>query len=392
MKSALIVLLLIGFLSQAVAEDWPNWRGPRFDGVSKETLPERLPETLDVAWRAKVGIGFSSFAVSNGRVLTMGNADETDTIWCFDTETGAELWKYSYACALDPLYYEGGPGGTPTVHDGAVYTLSKKGHAVCLDFETGKLKWSRDLTKDHELKLPEWSFACSAVIDGDRVLLNAGRNGIALDRKTGETLWLPDNDTSGYASFVPFEDRYLLFSAKSIFSLSSSDGTKHWELPWKSSRDVNAADPVLVGKDIVVSSSAGTKRLRPETDGNPPEEIWHQRDLKWYFNPGVLIEDHIYSIHGTTHRPTELTCTNATTGETVWSEEGFGSGGLVAAKDHVIVFDLGKLTIFKASPEGFEPALQQKILEGKCWTSPVFANGKIYCRNAIGDVAAVSVQ
>ena len=119
--------------------------------------------------------------------------------------------------------------------------------------------------------------------------------------------------------------------------------------------------------------------------------VWQQRDLKWYFNPGVFIGGYIYSLHGTTHRPTELTCTDARTGQTVWSEGGFGSGGLVAAVDHVILFDLGKLTIFKASPGGFQPILRQKILDGKCWTSPVIANGRIYCRNAEGKVAAVDL-
>ena len=213
------------------------------------------------------------------------------------------------------------------------------------------------------------------------------------DRKTGKTLWLTDPGSSGYATIVPqAKDRHLLFSAKSLMAIDPRDGSKYWDYAWKSSRDVNAADPVSVGDDIVVSSSAGTKRIRPKGNGKVPEDVWHQRDLKWYFNPGVLIDGHLYSLHGTTHRPTELTCTDVETGETIWSEEGFGSGGLMAAGNHVIVFDLGKLTIFQASPKRFTPVLQQEILKGKCWTSPVIANGTIYCRNAVGDIAAVGLQ
>ena len=53
-------------------------------------------------------------------------------------------------------------------------------------------------------------------------------------------------------------------------------------------------------------------------------EVWKQHDKKWYFNPGVTIDGHSYSIHGTTHRPTELMCTNLETGEIVWAEEGYG--------------------------------------------------------------------
>jgi outer membrane protein assembly factor BamB len=396
MKVLLSVAFATLFSSLLFAGDWPNWRGPHFDGISTGQLPETLPDSLPVLWKADVGIGFSSFAVVGDRVLTMGNKEERDSVWCLNAQTGEVIWQHIYDCPLDPLYYEGGPGGTPTVHGGSVYTLSKKGHVFRLDLETGKVIWSRDLIADHGLKLPEWSFAGSAFVEGELVILNAGRRGIALSRETGETIWLPDTDTSGYATIVPFqakknETQHLLFSAKSISSINVADGSVHWDFPWKSSRDVNAADPVVIGNEIVVSSSGGTKRLRPMADGNPPEVIWEQHDLKWYFNPGVLIDNHLYSLHGTTHRPTQLICTDATTGKTVWAEEGFGSGGLVAAGSDIIVFDLGKLTIFPATPDGFRPVLQQTILEGKCWTAPVIANGQIYCRNAEGKIAAVKV-
>ena len=376
--------------------DWPNWRGPDYNGISKEAFPETLPDTLPIAWQAKVGIGFCTVSVVGDRVLTMGNENERDTVWCLDANTGEVLWKHTYDCELDPLYYEGGPGGTPTIHEGSVYTLSKKGHAFRLDLETGKVIWKRDLIADHGFALPEWSFAGSAFIDGDRVLLNVGRSGLALSKETGETLWMPSTETSGYATVVPFSqsgsDHYhLLFSAKGLIGFDSRTGEQRWEYPWKSSRDVNAADPLIAGNRIVVSSSVGTEMLIFEEGNKTPTPAWKQHDLKWYFNPGVMIGNYLYSLHGTTHRPTQLMCTDVDTGEIIWQEEGFGSGGLVAAGDTIIVFDNGLLTLFKASPEKYDLLLQQKILEGKCWTAPVLSNGRIYCRNAEGDLAAVTV-
>lgn len=382
------------------ADDWPNWRGPNYDGISEETIPAELPDELPIHWTAKVGTGFSTVSVVGDRVLTMGNRPlsdkETDTVWCLSARTGKVLWQHSYACALDPLYYEGGPGSTPTIHEGAVYTLSKKGHALRLDLETGKVEWSRDLVADHAVELPEWSFAGSPFVDGDRILLNVGRGGIALDKKTGETLWLSSTETSGYATVVPYEAggpkaNRLLFSAKGLFAFDPATGKAASELPWRTSRDVNAADPIVIGKRIVVSSASGTVMIEPRPDGGEPETIWEQKDLKWYFNPGVLIGDHLYSLHGTTHRPTELMCVEAATGKIVWTVPGYGSGGLMAAGKTVIVFDNGLLTLFDADPSGFKPRHQQKILEGKCWTAPVLANGRIYCRNAVGDLACVGV-
>lgn len=398
MKRSLLLFVLVAPALMSAA-DWPNWRGPAYDGISTETIPSDLPAELPVRWTAQVGIGFSTVSVAGDKVLTMGNrtvsGKETDTVWCLSAKTGKVIWQHSYPCALDPLYYEGGPGATPTIHEGSVYTLSKKGHALRLDLDSGKVLWSRDLVTDHQVALPEWSFAGSPFIDGDRVLLNVGRGGIALDRETGETLWLPSTETAGYATVVPYEAggpqaSRLLFSAKGLIAFDPATGKAASELPWKSSRDVNAADPIVIGRRIVVSSASGSVMIEPKPGGEPAV-IWEQKDLKWYFNPGVLIDGHLYSIHGTTHRPTELTCVDAATGRIVWSEPGFGSGGLIAAGKTVIVFDNGLLTLFDADPSGFKPRLQQKILEGKCWTAPVISHGRIYCRNAAGDLACVAL-
>ncbi len=96
--------------------DWPCWRGPDRNGVSRETelnwqWPEEGPPKL---WQADVGIGFSSIAVAQNRVFTLGNKNEQDTIFCFDADTGQEIWTYCYDSALDPKYYKGGPGASPT--------------------------------------------------------------------------------------------------------------------------------------------------------------------------------------------------------------------------------------------------------------------------------------
>lgn len=392
--------LLLAMFAQAgplSAKDWPNWRGPGHDGVSNEAIPSELPAELPVLWKAQVGTGFSSVAVQGKRVLTMGNRDDMDIISCLDADTGEVLWTHTYACALDPLYYEGGPGGTPTIHGDSVYTLSKKGHAFRLELESGKVLWARDLVADHSFALPEWSFACSPLVDGDQLLLNVGRSGLALSREMGETLWMDDTATSGYASVVPFAHpqsgtTHLLFSAKSLVGFDAATGAATWEFPSRSSRDVNAADPVVAGDKIVLSSSNGTVLLSPGEKGAEPVKTWEQHDLKWYFNPGVLIDGHLYSLHGTTHLPTELVCHSVETGELVWAEKGFGSGGLMAAGKVVILFDEGTLTLFEATPAGFKPLHRQKVLDGKCWTSPVLSHGRIYCRNAEGELVCVSLR
>ncbi|PYI88974.1 MAG: alcohol dehydrogenase, partial [Verrucomicrobia bacterium] len=119
-KCAIWLGVLAGVCTTALecaAEDWPRWRGPDLNGISKEkgwttAWPREGPTQL---WKASVGTGFSSVAVAQGRVFTLGNTGGTDTVYCFDAAAGKELWRQSYACSLDPEYHEGGPGAAPTV-------------------------------------------------------------------------------------------------------------------------------------------------------------------------------------------------------------------------------------------------------------------------------------
>ncbi len=392
-RPTFITVALALVITSLAADDWPHWRGPKHDGISEERLPSPLPDALPLLWKAKVGIGFSSFASAGDRALTMGHAEGRDSVWCLDARTGKPLWEHAYECELHPRFYEGGPGGTPTIHGDSVYTLSKRGHAFRLELATGRIIWSRNLLADHDLRLPEWNFACSPFIEGDRVLLNAGGGGIALSRETGETLWLSNRELSGYATPVAFKaagTTHLLHTYHALIGIDSRNGREAWR--FKGLSGLNAADPVVDGRRIHLATSAGAVYLEIDPESGKPREIWRQRKLRWYFNAGVLIDGHLYSLSGTTHRPTQLVCTDARTGQRIWAEDDFRTGGLIAAGDTIILLDQGKLTIFPASPAGFAPLLQQQVLGGKCWTAPVLANGRIFCRNAKGSVVALAAR
>src|SRR5262245_9187327 len=116
------------------AEDWPQWRGPNHNGISTETQwrDHWAPAGAPILWKANVGTGFSSFAVARGRVYTMGNSENSDTVFCFETLTGKEIWTHSYPADLGDKYFDGGTTGTPTVEGDRVFTLSRWGDLFCL--------------------------------------------------------------------------------------------------------------------------------------------------------------------------------------------------------------------------------------------------------------------
>ena len=378
-------------------KDWPQWRGPGHDGISAardwfKPWPASGPKQL---WKHNVGIGFSSMSVSGGRLFTMGNnGKDLDIVWCLDAATGRVLWTNSYACALDPRYYEGGPGATPSVDGNRVFTFSKKGHVRCLDFSTGQTIWSRNFAQELSLELPEWSFAGSALVEGDLVILNAGRAGIALEKATGRIAWSSPPERSGYATPVPFQVNgrraVAIFSARALVAVDPRTGHKLWEFPWESNRDVNAADPIVRGDKIFISSSTGSALL--QVSSNQAGVVWRQENFfRNYFNPSVVVGDFLYGIDGTTHRPTALACISFLTGERKWSEPNFGSGALMAGDNKLIILDKGDLIIADASPEKYVERARAQVIGGKCWTVPVLANGRIYCRNAVGDLVCVEI-
>lgn len=381
--------LSLGLPAPGTAADWPHWRGVNRDGKTEESLGH--PEGLRQAWTAEAGIGFSSFAVVDGRVYTMGNAEETDTVWCLDAATGAVIWSHSYPCELDPKYYEGGPGATPSVTEEAVFTLSKKGHAHAYDPRDGRVLWSRDLMADHGLELPEWSFAGSPYVDGEVVMLNAGGAGIGLDRRTGATVWESGPEATGYSTPVPLPGAMgwpggvVIFRKGFLSGVHARSGELLWTVPWKG---LNATDPIVEGRDFLASSIGGSALWRLEEDGSASER-WARKDYQNYFNPPVKSGDYLYGFDGTTHRPTRLVCVEWATGEERWGVEGHATGGLIQAGDLLVACDQGEIILFRPAPEGFDPVLRETVLPGKCWTAPVVSGGRIFARNAAGTVVCL---
>ena len=244
-------LFLVCLASFAFAADWPRWRGPNGDGISTEKDWDALAVNNEnkPLWTAQVGRGFSAVTVADGRAVTMGNIKDTDVIFCFDAQTGKELWTYKYAESLGAKWYDGGTHGTPTIADGKVYVLSKFGKAFCLALADGKVIWQKGL----KMKTPEWGFAGSPVIVGDKVIYNVSDHGIALNKTTGQEIWAGENKPSGYSTaVVEVKDNQTviyLFNSDSLRCVNADTGDVLWSYPWKTQYDVNAAD----GKLIVIS-------------------------------------------------------------------------------------------------------------------------------------------
>lgn len=395
-------LVLAMLPAGAAGRDWPQWRGPNHDGISQETgwqtqWPGAGPKQL---WKASVGTGFSSFAVAGNRVFTMGHAGGQDTVFCLDTDTGRVVWKHSYPAALDARLYEGGPNATPTINAGLVFTLGRQGQVHCVVEADGKPLWSRDLMKDFGLKEPGqdwWGFTGSPLVEGEVVILNAGTRGVALDKRTGKTAWFSGTGAASYATPVAFDAggqrAVAVFAAKSLIASDARTGRLIWELPWKTSYDINAADPIFAEGHVFVSSGYRSGGALYKMEGTSFKEVWKSQEMHTQMNPAVLYQGHLYGISGQNGRSGDLRCVEFLTGKVLWKEPAAGMGAfLIAGGQIVLLTEKGELITGPASPDKFTITGRAQVLGGRCWTAPVLSHGRIYCRNARGEVVCLDVR
>lgn len=388
------VALALLLAASARADDWPQFRGPHRDGQSAETnwLDAWPADGPRVLWKAQVGIGFSSFAVAKGRVYTIGNAEETDTVFCFDADKGQVLWYHPYPSELGAKFFIGGSTSTPTVDGDRVYTISRWGDLFCFDAAGGKIVWSKNIKKEYGIPEPSWGFGGSPIVHGDLLLLNAGEAGLALEKATGKVVWQSSGEC-GYSTPLPFGPHYLFTSGTGYTAVDVKTGKPAWRIKWLTQYGVNAADPVVDGASILISTGYGKGAALFNVEQGEPKNVWQSRVLRSQMNPPVLIGGHLYGIDGDSGNKVSLKCVEFATGIEKWSQPLPGMGSVAAAAGKLLVLaDGGELSVAPADPKEYKPTARAKILSGKCWTVPVLSNGRLYARNDEGTVVCIDLR
>jgi len=345
---ATLALLLLSSIT-ALAADWPNFRGPTHDGVSSEkSWKAEWSSEPPVAWKAKVGLGFSSIVVANGRAATAGHADGKDTLFCFDAVSG-------------------------------------------------KMVWQANLAKETEAPIPTWGYTGAPLVQGDLLVVNVGDAGAAVQKATGKLVWKSATKDCGYSTPFPLTQGgkalAVLANADSYVAVDVKTGAEVWRQRWLTQYNVNAANPVISGGLMFLSTGYGKGGAQFKLGPGAPTQGWKTKALRTQMNAAVLHEGHLYGVDGDTTEKATLKCLDFATGKEKWAEPGFGSGGVIVADGQLIALSaLGELLIAPATPEGFKPTTRTQVLGPKCWTAPVLANGFIYCRNQRGEIAVVDVR
>ena len=393
-RLVLITLLMAVHCSLGVT-NWPYFMGPNHNG----TLQNQNIKKFDIKekWKTNVGVGFSSMTIADGRVYTIGNADDNDTVYCLSVANGEVVWKYNYPCQLNPNQYEGGPNSTPTYHDKRLYVLGKEGQLFCFDAETGKVIWSKE-TKDFGVKPPRWGFSCSPIIHGELIILNVGEGGAALQKESGELVWksASQDDDKCYATPTKIKwkgkDAFTFFVGGKLLAVEPTTGKELWNIPWNSKYNVHPSSPAFFDNKLFVSGGVNKECALYTLEGDKPELIWENKNMHNDFLNSIHHNGSLYGIDGSASRRARLACVDVKTGDVRWKNDEIGFGSLLQVDDKLIVLnDKGVLFVAERNSDKYSEITRKEILPFKCWTPPAIADGRLYARNANGDLVCVSL-
>ncbi len=371
--------------------DWPQWRGPNRDGLSRETglltdWPKEGPKKL---WEMKTGIGYSSLAVASGRVYTVLQDEDKEAVVCWDADTSQELWRFRYPCKYENSFGSG-PRSTPTVDGDRVYAVGATGIFHCLNAVKGDKLWRHELLEEFNAEVPRWGVSFSPLVEGDLVFTTPGRpNGnslAAFDKLSGDLAWKKYDDPAAYSSPVAATiagtRQIIFFTQNGLLSVSPKDGALYWRYPWETNFGCNVSTPIVVGDYVFISTGYDKGcvllEISKSADGSfQAKPVYEHNRMRNHFSSSVRFKDAIYGFDDFT-----LICMDFRTGKTLWEHKGFKKGSLLVADAYLIILsESGEVALAEATPEAYRQKASFQFSHNKCWTVPVLANGRLYVRD-----------
>lgn len=388
--------------------DWPQWRGPNRDGISQETgLLDAWPADGPAqVWKASgIGGGYASPAIAGGKVYGSGFENGEEIAWALAEADGKVLWKTSFA---KPSYekieaqYAAGPRATPTIDGAMVYVLGAAGDLACLEAESGKVVWTKNLVTDFGGALmSEWGYSAAPLVDGDHLICApGGAKGTvaALDKKSGTLVWQSKDlaDPASYSAIIAAElagkRQFVVLTGATLAGLNPEDGAVLWRAA-RAGKSFVVATPVVHENQVwVTSAEVGCHLYTIAAAGGAftATETYKSLKLKNDWGGVVKIGDHIYGDNGATFVSLDFK-----TGDMTSRGRLVGECGVTFAEGHLYLQNQdGVVALAEAKPDAitekgrFTPA---EAAGKKVYSVPTIANGRLYIRT-LDTLAAYNIK
>ena len=410
-KLKLITVIILLSVVCAFAADWPGYFGPRRDSTSTEkgllrTWPKEGPKVL---WTAPIGIGYGGPVVSAGKVYLLDRDDKVgDNLRCFDLASGKELWNFAYDGPGS--FNHPGSRSTPIVDGDKVYSCGPLGDLYCINTNTHKPVWSKNIWKDFGGgQLPRWALTQNPLIYGNLLIVapqTSQTSVVAYDKTTGELKWKSPalSGAAGYVSpsivKVGGADHLVMITAGMGFGRSASGGSVNGLDPlsgkvlwtysnWQCGIPVPHAVDAGEGRILITGGySAGAAMIKVEkkADGSyGATELFKTVDFGAHTQPPILYKDNFYAQYTINERSDGLVCMGMD-GKIRWKTGDaplFNKGGSILVDGLLLSVDGNKmLYLIEPDPSGFKPLASAELLEpGENWAPIALTDGKLLIRD-----------
>ena len=261
---------------------------------------------------------------------------------------------------------------------------------ICLSAKDGKEIWSVEVIKSHKGRNIRWENAAAPLIEDDMVIVQgggAGQSFLAFDKKTGKIKWKSGDylmtHATPIATNINQQRQLLFFTQKGMVSINPKNGKEIWmhKFPYK----VSTAASAVVEDNIVYFAAGygvGSTAIKVGDD-NSTEELWFlegNKPVTNHWSTPLVKDGYLYGMFGfKEYGDGPLKCIELKTGKVMWEKSGYGPAGVCLAGDILVCLgDRGQLTLVKATPDEYEELSRlDEVIKGKCWSSPIFADGKI---------------
>jgi outer membrane protein assembly factor BamB len=387
-----VVLLVVACSSWSA--DWPQYLGPNRNSTSPEkgllrSWPENGPEVL---WTITVGKGFGGPVIKDGKVYLLDRDDKVgDTVRCFELSNGKELWNFAYDAPGRVMFP--GSRSVPIVEGNNVYSCGHNGDVYCIDINTHKPVWNKNVWTDFGGKrLPIWAITQCPLIYGDLLIMasQAPEAGVvAYNKLTGDIVWkTPNLGNESYASpsvvkidgkdhvvmvissTNPFGHRELPRTLGNIVGIEPLTGKILWEYKqWECHISVPSAVDAGDNKVLIAGGyELGTAMIKvgKKADGTySVTELFKHNNFGDHTKPPILHNGYFYAQFSTNSRRDGLVCMSMY-GQIMWKtgrSPNFNKGSMILVDGLILATD-GEVTLYliEPDPSGFKPLASAGVL------------------------------
>ena len=207
MRKPLIALLAVVLLRPLplAAENWPQWRGPLLNGVSRDTgLPVRWSKNGGLAWKLALPAWSGSTPIIWGDRIFLNVAEGPGVfLWCIDRTNGSVRWKRQLSGGNRQIRKQNMSSPSPVTDGDRVWVMTGTGILKAFDFD-GNERWVRDIQRDYGPFGQLYGYGSSPLLFEDSLYVQVLHGShtdapsylLRIRKSDGQTIWRVERRTS----------------------------------------------------------------------------------------------------------------------------------------------------------------------------------------------------